>query len=173
MRLGLFKEALDTFVSEPSCLDRMYEHAITLVGHEPERVVEVWLRLGKRLSTAKLLPAILLLAPKHAINYLQAAVERQTCDQAVHHLLIWLYAQTSGTTGVDPHSKDCLTTYLENATAQNLDLPGSFHESDNLWELSQTLMANDLVFSNSSPHHTDTTTFQVPATQTGKCSSST
>lgn len=54
MRLGLYKEALDTFISEPSCLDRMYEHAITLVGHEPERAVEVWLRLGKRLNPTKL-----------------------------------------------------------------------------------------------------------------------
>uniref|UniRef100_A0A183AN20 Vps39_1 domain-containing protein n=1 Tax=Echinostoma caproni TaxID=27848 RepID=A0A183AN20_9TREM len=163
MRLGMYKEALDTFVSEPrSCLDRMYEHAVTLVLHETERVVQIWLRLGKRLNPPRLLPAILLLTPAHAIRYLQAVVERQACEQAVHHLLIWLYAQTnSGKASVtepEPESKDSLTIYLENVSAQNTDL-GPFEEPTNLWELSQTLMTTDtVVFPNQNIQSPDITT---------------
>ncbi|TPP63016.1 Vacuolar protein sorting-associated protein 18 protein [Fasciola gigantica] len=166
MRLGLYKEALNTFVSEPSCLDRMYEHAVTLVRHEPERVVEIWLRLGKRLNPARLLPAILLLAPPHAIRYLQTTVERQTCEQAMHHLLIWLYARTNGVTAQDSQSKDYLFNYLENAGAENLENLVSFGESGNLWELSQTLMNNDLVFPSSNQHTLNATAHQGAPNQT-------
>ncbi|OON22045.1 Pep3/Vps18/deep orange family protein, partial [Opisthorchis viverrini] len=149
MRLGMHKDALRTLGASSRCISLVYEYSTTLALSCPEDVVTVWLRLGKLLDPVKLLPAIMLLPPKHAMRYLQTAVERYGCtDQAVHHLLISLCAEASSPLSnqapESADSKDYLMSYLESASAHALNMvDAAGHSQFSLQELMSTTLSSE------------------------------
>ncbi|TGZ52451.1 hypothetical protein CRM22_010621 [Opisthorchis felineus] len=149
MRLGMHKDALRTLGASSRCISLVYDYATTLALSCPEDVVTVWLRLGKLLDPVKLLPAIMLLPPKHAMRYLQTAVDRYGCtDQAVHHLLISLCAEASSPLSnqapESADSKDYLMSYLESTSAHALNMvDAAGHSQFSLQELMSTTLSSE------------------------------
>lgn len=80
----------------------------------------------------RLLPSILLLSPQEAVRYLEFAIDKLQCkEQAIHHQLIFLYADFTDST-----ADTRLLTYLKKYTSSDLsevfgealsDVEGSTH----------------------------------------------
>ncbi|CAH8538556.1 unnamed protein product [Schistosoma mattheei] len=113
MRQCMYSDALKILATYPNCLNRLYDHASCLASKCPEEFVNVCLRLNSKLDTNRLLPSIMLLPNNYAINYLEDTIgiytNKSISNQAVHHMLISLYANEYHLN----HNDDRLMKYLE------------------------------------------------------------
>ncbi|VDL61494.1 unnamed protein product [Hymenolepis diminuta] len=116
MSRGDYTEALFVFTTHPSCAPKLYQYSVQLAPTEPKMLVDAWIRAGQRLCTCRLLPSILLLPPQEAIRYLEFAIDKLQCkEQAIHHQLIFLYADFTDST-----ADTRLLTYLKKYTSSDL-----------------------------------------------------
>ncbi|CAI2729457.1 unnamed protein product [Schistosoma spindalis] len=113
MRQCMYSDALKILATYPNCLNRLYDHASCLASKCPEEFVNVCLRLNNKLDSNRLLPSIMLLPNNYAIQYLEDTIEIYThksiSNQAIHHMLISLYANEYHLN----HNDNRLMKYLE------------------------------------------------------------
>ncbi|VDO06334.1 unnamed protein product [Rodentolepis nana] len=116
MSRGEYTEALFVFTTHPSCASKLYQYSVQLAPTEPKMLVDAWIRAGQRLSCSRLLPSILLLPPHEAVRYLEFSIDQLQCkEQAIHHQLIFLYADFTDST-----ADTRLLTYLKKYTSSDL-----------------------------------------------------
>uniref|UniRef100_A0A3Q0KNL0 Vacuolar protein sorting-associated protein 18 homolog n=1 Tax=Schistosoma mansoni TaxID=6183 RepID=A0A3Q0KNL0_SCHMA len=121
IRQCMYSDALKILATYPNCLDRLYDHASCLSSKRPEEFVNVCLRLNNKLDSNRLLPSIMLLPNNQAIRYLEDTIEKYTNDisnQAIHHMLISLYANEYHLN----HNDDRLMKYLEKVSIQAIHM---------------------------------------------------
>ncbi|RTG81990.1 vacuolar protein sorting-associated protein 18 [Schistosoma bovis] len=122
MRQCMYSDALKILATYPNCLNRLYDHASSLASKCPEEFVNVCLRLNNKLDINRLLPSIMLLPNNYAINYLEDTIgiytNKNISNQAVHHMLISLYANEYHLN----HNDDRLMKYLEKFSIQAIHI---------------------------------------------------
>ncbi|VDO70170.1 unnamed protein product, partial [Schistosoma curassoni] len=122
MRQCMYSDALKILATYPNCLNRLYDHASCLASKCPEEFVNVCLRLNNKLDINRLLPSIMLLPNNCAINYLEDTIgiytNKNISNQAVHHMLISLYANEYHLN----HNDDRLMKYLEKFSIQAIHI---------------------------------------------------
>ncbi|CAH8856567.1 unnamed protein product [Trichobilharzia szidati] len=136
MRQCMYNEALKLLASQPTCINRFYEYASCLASKSPEEFVNVCIRLDNKLESNKLLPCIMLLPENQAIRYLEHTITKHSytnsggTHQAVHHMLISLYANEYRTTTNNSNNNqqkkdgksDKLLDYLEKFSVQAINM---------------------------------------------------
>ncbi|TNN16344.1 Vacuolar protein sorting-associated protein 18 isoform 2 [Schistosoma japonicum] len=132
MHQCMHNDALKVLALHPSnCLDRLYDYASCLASKCPKEFVDVCLRLNNKLDINRLLPSIMLLPHSQAISYLEDTIEKSAnhidsaSSQAVHHMLISLYANE-----YRMHHQDKLMGYLNKFSTQVINMRRLKHQQD-------------------------------------------
>ncbi|XP_077366593.1 vacuolar protein sorting-associated protein 18 homolog [Festucalex cinctus] len=108
-----YRAALDVLAKH--CDEKLfYKFSPVLMQHIPEKVVDAWIQMGKRLDPKKLIPALMNYSHmgssqqiNETVRYMEFCVhELRVTEEAIHNYLLSLYAK---------YKPDSLLRYLEEA----------------------------------------------------------